>query len=1204
MTNGGNHSGSISIAAEIDEWTFTANAGDHIALSIGEVLPGGTDPGFVPWIRLRRPDAIEIGSDVGLLAAQINVVAPLSGTYTVLVRDSTFNRPGTALGDYLLHFVIVPGTPIVPSGDHGGPLTNGDNHAGLIHVADLDVWTFAAAQNDAIIVTVGEVLNSQIDPDFRPFVRLFGPNGALLGSSAGLLGATLYVSAPLSGTYTVLVADYNANREGSAVGDYLLHLVKAPGTIVVPSGDEGGPMTIGRNHAGRIGAQGAQPTLHRNDLDAWTFAAAQNDAIIVTIGEVLDSEIDPDFRPYLRIFGPNGNLLGSDAGLLGATLYVSAPLTGTYTVVVADYNANREGSAVGDYLLHLVKAPGTLEVPTDDEGGPMTNGANHAGRIGAQGADPTLHRGDLDAWTFTAAQNDAIIVTVGEVLDSEIDPDFRPYLRIFGPNGNLLGSDAGLLGATLYVGAPLTGTYTVVVADYNANREGSAVGDYQLHLVKVPGALTIPTGDEGGALTNGANHAGRIGAPGAQPALHRGDVDAWTFTAAPSDSIMLTIGEVLDSEINPDFRPYLRLFGPNGTLLGSNAGLLSAAILDTISLSGTYTVVVTDYNANREGSAVGDYVLHFVKVPGALQIPTGDDGGQMINGANHPGRIGAAGAQPHLRRSDLDPWTFGALQNSPITLRIDEVLPAGPDPNFVPMIRLYGPTGVFIGSNTGLTSATIAVTAPLTGTYTVVVCDNFINREGSAVGDYVLTVSGASNLAPVAVDDAFTTLRDTTLTIPAPGVLGNDLATGGGTLTAMLVATSANGTLTFNTNGSFVFTPAVGFVGTTNFTYVAEGPFGQSNVATVAIIVSQPVPTSVNDAFATDAGSTLTIPAPGVLVNDDGMGAAMSATMATSASNGSLAFNANGSFTYTPNVGFAGTDSFTYRAVNSGGAGNIATVTITVNDTATPQPPTGLYASSIAGNLVTLRFTRPTTGPAAANFVLEGGVNPGEVLASLSMGTNPIYSFTAPTGSFYVRVHTMVGTQRSVASNEIRIFVNAPAAPSPPANFTTLVNGSFLALAWRNTFEGGAPTSILINVTGSVTSAISLPLSEAFTFTGVPGGTYTLTVRAVNATGTSAATAPVTLTFPGTCSGAPEPPSNPLAYRVGNVINVVWDPAASGPAPTAFVLNVTGSFVGTIPIAGRGLSGAVGPGTYHFTLVATNPCGSSAPTASMTVVVP
>ena len=55
LTNGANHSGSISAAAQIDEWTFAATAGDAILVRIGETLPAGPDPGFWPWIQLLNP---------------------------------------------------------------------------------------------------------------------------------------------------------------------------------------------------------------------------------------------------------------------------------------------------------------------------------------------------------------------------------------------------------------------------------------------------------------------------------------------------------------------------------------------------------------------------------------------------------------------------------------------------------------------------------------------------------------------------------------------------------------------------------------------------------------------------------------------------------------------------------------------------------------------------------------------------------------------------------------------------------------------------------------------------------------------------------------------------------------------------------------------------------------------------------------------
>lgn len=269
------------------------------------------------------------------------------------------------------------------------------------------------------------------------------------------------------------------------------------------------------------------------------------------------------------------------------------------------------------------------------------------------------------------------------------------------------------------------------------------------------------------------------------------------------------------------------------------------------------------------------------------------------------------------------------------------------------------------------------------------------------------------------------------------------------------------------------------------------------------------------------------------------------------------------------------------------------------------QPPTGLVTTAVVGNMVTLQWKPPLIGPPPSAYVFEGGVHPGEVLASMPTGSaSPTFTFAAPPGSFYVRIHSLSGASKSRASSEIRVYVGVPAGPTAPANLLGVVKGSSLGLSWRNTFGGGAPTSLALDVTGAIVTSLPLGLTETFSFPSVPPGTYTFSVRAVNGSGSSGASNPVTLTFPTTCSGSPQTPINFVASNNGNTISLGWQPAASGPAPMSYLVNVTGAFVGSVPTGARTLSGPVGPGTYNLSVRAVNPCGTSSATATQAVTVP
>ena len=273
------------------------------------------------------------------------------------------------------------------------------------------------------------------------------------------------------------------------------------------------------------------------------------------------------------------------------------------------------------------------------------------------------------------------------------------------------------------------------------------------------------------------------------------------------------------------------------------------------------------------------------------------------------------------------------LENDAVSLQIVASDVDGPNPLSYSATGL--PPDVTINSSTGLISGTVsfdAVVHPaIQDVYavTVEVSDGIDTTPVSF--DWTIT---DVNRAPVAVDDSDSTLHDTSVTID---VLANDSDADGDTLTVSGVTQGANGSVAVNVDNTVTYTPDTGFVGTDSFTYTNDDGFGGSGTATVTVNVTNQAPVAVDDVYATQQGQPLSVPAPGVLTNDsDADGDPLTAVQQTGTSNGAVTLTDDGSFTYTPNGGFIGQDSFTYVANDGIADSNVATVTVNVTEVNLP----------------------------------------------------------------------------------------------------------------------------------------------------------------------------------------------------------------------------------------------------------------------------
>ena len=112
----------------------------------------------------------------------------------------------------------------------------------------------------------------------------------------------------------------------------------------------------------------------------------------------------------------------------------------------------------------------------------------------------------------------------------------------------------------------------------------------------------------------------------------------------------------------------------------------------------------------------------------------------------------------------------------------------------------------------------------------------------------------------------------------------------------------------------------------------ANGGLAQRDIAVTINGSYNDAPVTSSDAYATNEDMTLTVPAAGVLGNDTDVDSpSLSSVLVSGPAHGSLSLSADGSFIYTPDANYNGSDSFTYKANDGSADSNVATAYITVN---------------------------------------------------------------------------------------------------------------------------------------------------------------------------------------------------------------------------------------------------------------------------------
>ena len=189
------------------------------------------------------------------------------------------------------------------------------------------------------------------------------------------------------------------------------------------------------------------------------------------------------------------------------------------------------------------------------------------------------------------------------------------------------------------------------------------------------------------------------------------------------------------------------------------------------------------------------------------------------------------------------------------------------------------------------------------------------------------------NDLPVAVDDSVNVNSGGQVNID---VLANDTDIDGDTLSVVNASTNV-GSVIIESDNTLTFTAPVAGA-TATITYQISDGNGGSDTAmvVVSIMVVNLPPTATDDTYTIEQDNVLTVDGTNfelLTANDtdpEGDSLTVSTTPITDVTNGVLVLGNNGSFTYTPNASFTGTDTFEYQISDGNNNTDTGLVTITV----------------------------------------------------------------------------------------------------------------------------------------------------------------------------------------------------------------------------------------------------------------------------------
>jgi hypothetical protein len=1108
----------------------------------------------------------------------LSAAGVLSGTPTQRGGYAFGVRSQDNIGDFVVRgyngTVQNPSLALVPAAAtaiQGAPFSQALSTAGGVapHTYLLETGTFPAG----ISVSSAGVVSgtTAAAPGNYPVTLRVTDASSGPGSYFELEPFTLTVSPPPS--VSIAVAPGSVSEDGATNLTFTVTRslnLSSPTTVNITTG---GTATSGVDYTGGV---------------ATVVIPAGATTATITIDPTVDGTVEANETVILTVAAGTGYTVGAPASATGTILNDDVP---SATITVAPASVSEDGAPNLVYTVTLNQAnPSAATTVNYTISGTATNGTDYA---------------TITSPLVIAAGSTTGTITVNPTADATIEADETVILTLNAGAGYTVGVPNSATGTILNDDLP-----NLTINDVTANEGNAGTTNFtftvSLSAPAGPGGVSFDIATANGTATAGVDYTANSLTGQTIPT----GSSTYTFTVLvngdtlnePSETFFVNVTNVVNAVVvdgqgvgtivNDDPLPSLSI--NDVTVVEGNTGTVNAVFTVTLSAASGQTVSVNYATADGTATQPADYTntsgtLTFT--PGATtQTITVPVIGETVPEANETFFVNLSGA---VNATIADNQGVGTITNDDVPVTIaPATLPNGT------VAAAYSQT---LTASGGVAPYGFAITAGAVPTGLTLSPGGVLSGTPTAGGTFNFTI-GATDTSPspgpFVGSQAYTVvIAPPTIVLPATPLPGATLgaayttsilpASGGTSPYAYAVTAGAlPGGLNLNAaTGAITGTPSA--LGTFNFSITATdsstgtGPYTATQSYSIGVIDVPPVANAVATTVAYNAAAT------SVTLNITG-GTPTSVAIGTPASNGT-AIATGTTITYQPTVGFAGADSFTYTATNTGGTSAPATVTVTVSDPVVTITPSGGFAATVAT-------------PYTQTFTWNGGAQPwsGYQVTNLPAGlsitgttANSVTISGTPTqaGSFALNASatdSSTGSGPFTVGEPFTLTVAAPGLTLTPAATTFTAT---YAVAYSQSFTaGGGIGPYTYAQTGALPAGVSL---SGGTLSGTPTapGTFNFTITATD-TGSTGTGAPFTIAQNYTLDvAAPTIVVAPATLPGANAGQAYSQTvtATGGVAPYAFTVTAGALPAGLSLASGGALTGTpTAVGSFNVTVTATD----------------